>query len=491
MLFEIVSQLEKREALDVLVLPFWEKGGKEKADKAIEAVSVKEYTKQIKHITDTNDFSGKECEAVIIYPEEGKEKRLLLIGLGKEENVSIDVFRKAAATAIRLCHKKKLKKINFLVPTLKATTYLQGIVEGILLSNYKWSLRARSDESSLIEQVTLLGVKSTARAMIDETIEIAEGVYLARDLINGNADDVTPKYLAETAKGISKQFPDVKTTVWNKKEIEKEKMGLLYAVGKGSPNEPAFITMQYNGNPKSKDKSVLIGKGVTFDTGGLNLKPTGSMETMRDDMSGAAAVIGILAVVAALKLKVNVCGVIPTAENAIDGHSFKPGDVYTSYSGKTVEIGNTDAEGRLILADAISYAVKHLSPTRIIDFATLTGAMVIALGDHVSGVFTNDDKLNSALHKASAHTSELVWRLPLHAPYKELLKSDIADIKNIGGRAAGSITAALFLEEFVNGIPWAHIDIAGTAFSSKEEHYIPKNGVGFGVRLIVEFLKQI
>jgi leucyl aminopeptidase len=301
---------------------------------------------------------------------------------------------------------------------------------------------------------------------------------------------VTPAFLAQTAVVVSKKFPEIKTTIFDKKRIEKEKMGLLLAVARGSPNEPAFIIMSYMGDPRSKDHTVVIGKGVTFDTGGLNLKPTGSMETMRDDMSGAAATIGILASSASLKLKVNVTGVIAAAENAIDGLSYKPGDVYTSYAGKTVEIGNTDAEGRLTLADAISYSLKHLKPSRLIDFATLTGAMVVALGEGISGFFSNDDKLANQLTDAGLRTNELLWRLPLHAPYKDQLRSDIADLKNTGGRAAGAVTAALFLEAFVEKMPWAHIDIAGTAFGSKEQNYLPKNGIGVGVRLIIDFLKN-
>jgi leucyl aminopeptidase len=493
MLFSTVSHFEKRQAQDALIIPFWEKGGK-----AVPASMPKESLKLAKHALESKDFSGKEGEVILLYQEGSKERRCILVGLGKEEHVSAEVLRRSFAAAVRLCQKKKLKKINLLVPNVvelrkfSVEECVHAIADGVLLANYKWSLRSKPPEDGeLLEHVTLIGVLPKVMNVLEQATEIAEGVYLARDLINGNADDVTPSHLCEVAVGISKQFPDVKTTIFDKKELERMKMGLLLAVGRGSPNAPALVMMQYNGNPKSKDRTVVVGKGVTFDTGGLNLKPTGSMETMRDDMSGGAATIAIVAVAAALKLKVNVTGLIPTAENGIDGLSFKPGDVYTSYLGKTVEIGNTDAEGRLILADALAYAVKHLQPTRIIDFATLTGSMVIALGDGISGVFANNERLSDQLIRSSERTSELLWKMPLHKPYKEMLKSDIADLKNIGGRPAGSVTAALFLEEFVGNVPWAHIDIAGTAFSNKEEHYLPKNGVGFGVRLIIDFLKQL
>ncbi len=268
-------------------------------------------------------------------------------------------------------------------------------------------------------------------------------------------------------------------------------MGLLAAVSRGSAVEPAFIILSYKGFARSKDHTVLVGKGITYDTGGLNLKPTGSMETMRDDMSGGATALAAIGVAASLNLKVNVTAVVPSTENAIDSKSFKPGDVYKAHSGMSVEIGNTDAEGRLALADALSYSVQNLKPTRIIDFATLTGSMVIALGEGMSGLYCNDDKLCSALLHASDRTAEILWSMPLYDPYKEQLKSDIADIKNIGGRAAGSVTAALFLREFVDTAPWAHIDIAGTAFASKERGYWPKNGVGFGVRLMIDFLNTL
>jgi leucyl aminopeptidase len=263
----------------------------------------------------------------------------------------------------------------------------------------------------------------------------------------------------------------------------------LLAVARGSAVEPTFIILHYKGVARSKDHTVIIGKGVTFDTGGLNLKTSG-METMRDDMSGAATALCTVAVAAALNLPVNVTAVVAATENAIDARSYKPGDVYKGYSGMTVEIGNTDAEGRLTLADALAYTVKELKPTRMIDFATLTGSMVVALGEGMSGLFCNEETLANSLLDSSQRTSEILWRMPLFEPYKEQLKSDIADIKNVGGRAAGSITAALFLQEFVQNVSWAHIDIAGTAFG-KEKGYVPKNGVGFGVRLMVDFLENL
>jgi len=244
-------------------------------------------------------------------------------------------------------------------------------------------------------------------------------------------------------------------------------MGLLLAVNRGSSQDPAFIILRYQGDRKLKEHTVFLGKGITFDTGGLNIKQTGQMETMKCDMAGAAAVLGLFRAVAGLGMRVNITGVIASTENAIGPLSYKPGDVYTSHSGKTVEIVNTDAEGRLILADALSYATQHLHPTAMIDLATLTGSVVIALGEEVTGLFSNHRKLAKKLSDAGLVSGERLWELPTYPEYKEQLRSSIADLKNSGGRKAGWITAALFLQEFVGDVPWAHLDIAGTAYLSE------------------------
>lgn len=314
---------------------------------------------------------------------------------------------------------------------------------------------------------------------------------MVRDLVNGNADDITPQYLGAVARGLEKTCKHVKTTVLNKKQIEKEKMGLLLAVNRGSFREPAFIIVVYKGNPKSKEKTVLVGKGITFDTGGLDLKPPAGMFTMKSDMAGAAVVLGSIQAASSLGLKVNITGVIASTENSIGSHSYKPGDVYSGFAGKTVEIMDTDAEGRLILADALAYAVDRLKPSRIIDLATLTGAVEVALGDEVSGLMCNNDALADLLVHAGSITGEKVWRLPLYEDYREALKSDIADIKSTGGRGGGCIKAALFLQEFVNKTPWAHLDIAGTAFVNDARRYHPKYATGIGVRLLISFLENL
>ncbi|MCH9626151.1 MAG: putative cytosol aminopeptidase [Chlamydiales bacterium] len=497
MLFSSIDKLTKRQNAELIVLPFWQQATKSKkvAKPAAEFGTLQAL---LKPSLESGDFTGSSGEFLFVYLKGNKEKRVLLLGLGKQEDLSVEPLRQAFANVAKECQKKGISKINLVVPTVSeirnidASQCLTGIAEGILLTNYTWEkLATLQEETVLLKSICLVGIIPKMLSCVKECEHVAEGVYLARDLINGNADIVTPQYLAETAKSIADKFASVKATVLDQKKIEKEKMGLLLAVARGSSVEPTFIILSHKGFAESKDHTVLVGKGVTYDTGGLNLKPTGSMETMREDMSGAAAVLATVAVAAALNLKVNVTAVVAATENAIDSKSYKPGDVYIGHSGMTVEIGNTDAEGRLTLADALSYTTKHLKPTRMLDFATLTGSMVIALGEGMSGFYCNEDKLAEQLLESSANTSEILWRMPLHAPYKEQLKSDIADIKNIGGRAAGSITAALFLEKFVGDIPWAHVDIAGTAFASKEKGYLPKNGIGFGVRLTVDFLQEI
>lgn len=491
--FVSVANLASRKHADLLVLPFW-KGKKE----AVPAAEFGSIHSSIDALLATQDFTGKEGEVVILYTDNAKEKRIALVGLGDQEKISIEKLRRSAANLAKACRPRKIKEINLLLPKISFLGQqgtVRGIVEGLLLANYAFDKlkneSIKEQPTVLLSRASLIGVDKQGLALAKKSAGIAEGVYIARDLINGNADDVTPQHLSHVAQEFAKKLPNVKTTVFNKKQIEKEKMGLLLAVNRGSHNDPAFIIVEYKGNPKSKDRTVLVGKGVTYDTGGLNIKPTGSMETMKADMSGAAMVLGTIHAAATIGLKVNLTGVIVSTENSVGPASYKPGDVYTAYSGKTVEIGNTDAEGRLILADALAYAVKNLKPSRIIDFATLTGAMDIALGSEAIGLMSNQDALADSMVRAGYETYERVWRLPLFEEYKDQLKSDIADIKNIGGRSAGSITAAYFLHEFVGNTPWAHCDIASTAFLADAKRYHPKHATGIGVRLMIEFLENL
>jgi leucyl aminopeptidase len=490
------THFSKRKTTDALVLPFWNEEGKAKEAFKLSSKFEIDYSLPIKY----KDFTAEEGSCVSLYFDKGTEKRIVLLGLGEKSKFSLENVRLIFAEMAQYARKNAWHTLNVVVPECESgdfsqEEFLQALCEGIALPNYYFDLykdkTVKKNKKTLLSTVYLIGIKQWNREAKDTQI-IVDAVHFTRDLINGNADDVTPLYLASEAKRVFRSNSSVKVTIFDKKSITSMGMGLLLAVNRGSKIEPRLIVVEYEGNPKSNERTVLIGKGVTYDTGGLNLKPTGFMEEMKCDMSGAAAVLGTLKAIAELELPVNVIAVIPATENGIDAESFKPGDCYKSYSGKTVEIGNTDAEGRLILADALAYAVKKLKPTHIIDFATLTGAVVVALGEDVTGLMSNNDALAEELIEAGKKTYERVWRLPLVEEYKKQLNSKIADLKNIGEkREAGTITAALFLQEFVEGIPWAHLDIAGTAYprnGNKVYHNSAASGVG--VRLMVQFFKN-
>lgn len=494
MQFTSVNSLANRKQASLLVLPYWHVKKHAEA-----AVNIGKLQSEISTPIEIEDFAGKEGEVLFLYPNTKQpERRLVLLGLGDKDKVSVEKLRRAYACLAKACRSKKIKDANILVPQHTALTkegIVRGTVEGLLLANYAFEdLKADSIKENpavLLTKVNLVGVGPEAVAIAQKYAIIVDAVHITRDLVNGNADDVTPQYLCQFAQQLAQNLPRVKTTIFNRKRIEQEKMGLILAVSRGSIHDPALIIVEYKGAPKSKDLTVIVGKGVTYDTGGLNIKPQASMATMKGDMGGAATTLGVLHAVANLKLPINVTVVVPTVENAIGSRSFKPGDVYVSYLGKTIEITDTDAEGRLILADALAYAVKHLKPTRLVDFATLTGAVEVALGNETSGVMSNQDALADSLIRAGHETYERLWRLPMYEEYREQLKSDIADMKNSGGRIGGAITAALFLKEFVGDTPWAHCDIAGTAYLSEARRYHPKYGTGFGVRLMVEFLENL
>jgi len=477
------SHTDKRKKADAFILPFWQG-----AEKAVLATNEKFDTKALPPLA-LGDFKGKEGEIALVYHE---EQRAVLLGLGKKENASTEYFRRAFGTLGKYCIAKKLKSLNLALPvhtSLGEGDILRGMLEGLFHVNYHFD-KYKSEPGFLIEEVNLIGSNAAMLKYAQKLLHIFDGVNLAKTLSNTNADQVTPQFLDELAVEIGKKYSSVKTTVLTKKQIEKEGMNLLLAVNRGSARDPAFIVMRYSGDQSSKDHTVIVGKGITFDTGGLNIKPTGSMETMKCDMSGAAAGFGLVVAAANIGLKANFTLVVPSTENMIGSRSYIPGDVVKTAIGKTVEVDNTDAEGRLVLADGFMYANKYLAPTRMIDIATLTGGMVVALGEELTGMMGNDEPLLNALEKAGEATFERVWRMPSYPEYRDQLKSDIADIKNTGGRQGGTICAAVFLKEFVGNTPWAHLDIAGTAYLSKERRYLPKNATGVGVRLLIEFFES-
>ncbi|MDJ0652319.1 MAG: leucyl aminopeptidase [Simkaniaceae bacterium] len=488
----ICPSVSKRPQADLVVVPFFKT--KKGTDPAVHLPDLKG---AINPILKAGDFNAKEGASMLAYLSGSTEKRLLLLGLGEEESCTMETLRRSYGAAMKRCQGKKWVNVNFVLPKhvkqLDTQDITRAVSEGIALSSYVYD-RWKSKEGKrpfYVKKATLVGAKDAKIGK--KTLKILTGVNLARDLINGNALDITPETFVAESKKIAQKFSSVKASALNKKQLEKEKMGLLLAVGSGSRVDPALVILEYSGAPEKKDLTMVVGKGITFDTGGVNLKPTNFIEDMRVDMGGAAAAIGFIQAAASIKLKANIVVLVPTTENAMDALSYKPGDVYRAHSGKTVEIINTDAEGRLILADALSYGQKRFSPDRIIDMATLTGAIVMALGEVRAGLFSNHEKLAKICEKAGEVTGERVWRMPLDPEYKSLMQSDIADIRNLGKkRIAGSITAAIFLQEFIQKkTPWIHLDIAGTAFLDSPKDYHLSRASGLGVRLLIELLEHL
>ncbi len=426
------------------------------------------------------DFDGK---AGTIQTRYGHGDRYVLIGTGSGD-ISSDELRDAVATAIRSLCKNKVTEVSI---ELSESSSTASVVEGAILGDYSFD-KYLTEKSVHIESLELINADEN---LVERARVTAESACLSRDLINENADIITPEKLAEVATEIAKSSDKISLEILTEKEIKKLGLGMLWAVGQGSDTPPRLILMNYKGNASSDERTALVGKGVTFDAGGLNMKPSGFIETMRSDMSGAAATLGVMKTLAELEPEINVIGVVTSASNAVSDRAFFPGDVLTSYSGKTVEVLNTDAEGRLILGDAISYVKKNYEPTSIVNIATLTGAVIIALGDTMAGLFSNNEELKTKLYEAGERTGERLWELPIRKEHRKVLKSPIADLQNISSKArnASSITAAAFLESFVGETPWCHVDIAGTAWNKGEANGTrPKYGVGYGVRLLTSLL---
>lgn len=453
----------------------------------------------INNLLENKEFRGEEEETYII-PTLGKLKaeRLIMVGMGKEEDFNHDTIRKAAAYLVKAIKKIAIQEYVAMMPefvNLDEKTLARSFVEGTIMGFYDFKIykTEEKEKNRKIETVKLMWSDNSKIKKADEGKKVGEVianvVNYVRDLGNQPANVMTPSRLASEAQKLSEEYDDINVKIFSLDDSVKMGMNLFYAVAKGS-NEPAkFIILEYNMNREDLPLYAIIGKGITFDSGGLSLKPSEGMESMKYDMCGAAAVLGIMKAAAELKLPIRLVGVIPATENMPSGSATKPGDIMRSYTGITVEIVNTDAEGRLILADALGYVSKNYKPRAIVDLATLTGACVVALGHYASGLFTKDDSLAEKIIKAGEKSGDRVWRLPLWPEYYEQIKSDFADIKNVGGKPAGAITAAAFLSKFItNDISWAHLDIAGTAFVDKERAYIPKGATGAGVRVVIQFL---
>jgi leucyl aminopeptidase len=436
------------------------------------------------------DFGAKAGETALLYGQGGPAPRLLLVGLGERELLDLEKLRRAAATVARRARALKLHSAALSLPTLPDTTIWEiarAAAEGARLGLYRFDRHKSVADDQDLETFWLVadeGALDEATEGTELGVKVAEGTVLARDLANEPSNVATPEYLAERASTIADEY-GMELGVLDRAGIEEEGLTGLATVGRSASNEPRFIVLEHRGGGDSAPV-VLVGKAVTFDSGGISIKPSAGMEDMKFDMSGGAAVLGAMEAAGALNLPLNLVALVPATENLPGGGAFKPGDVLQMHSGKTVEIVTTDAEGRLILADALSYA-KRYEPSAVVDCATLTGACAVALGDHTSGLMGNDEDLIAELQTAGETTGERAWPLPLFGEYTEQIRGDTADIKNSGGRRGGALTAGAFLKEFVD-YPWAHLDVAGTAYGKKGNAYTTKGATGVPARLLVEFL---
>jgi leucyl aminopeptidase len=452
----------------------------------------------LRKLVQSKEFEGKANE-VLLYHTQGTvpAKRLALVGLGKQSEVTLETIRQALGSAAKRVRQAKVGSFSVALPTvtpdgMSSLEVAQAMVEGAILGSYQFTVY-RSDAVSgqdVAGMKILIPQKGQLRQVTEGVrrgIATAEATVFVRDLCNHPSNVLTPTRVASEAKAIAKA-EGITIKILEQKEMERLGMGALLGVARGSQEPPKFIILEYNGAKKKDERPVvLVGKTITFDTGGISLKPAENMEHMKADMTGGAEVLASIRAAARLKLPLRLISILPVAENMPGGRAMKPGDIVKTLSGKTVEVQNTDAEGRLILADGLAYARRY-KPAALIDIATLTGACVVALGQFAIGMFGTDQALKEQVRKAGQRAGERVWEMPLWEEYFEQLKSDVADMRNIGGRGGGMITAALFLSKFVGDCPWVHLDIASTDWSERERAYIPKGPTAIGTRLLMQYL---
>ncbi len=441
------------------------------------------------------DLTGKAGEVGVVYPRGAvPAKRVLVAGMGPRDDYDLEAVRQTAAAAILHAQALNAKKVATIVhgagiAGLPAAAAAQAVVEGSLLALYAYE----KNEDEGIQSLSIVEFDKKKVGKIEEGVTrgtaVVTGVTLACDLVNLPPNIATPKKMAKTATKIAEEH-NMTLLVGGRKWAAKHNMGAFLAVAQGAGFPPKFIVLEHNGHREDWPTIVLVGKGITFDTGGISLKPVQNMGAMKSDMGGAAAVLGTMKTVGMLNLPLRVIGITPCTENMPDANAYRPADVITASNGKTIEIISTDAEGRMVLADALVYAKKY-DPDAVIDLATLTGACVVALGSGMAaGLFSTTDDLGEKLLAAGINTHERLWRMPLWDDYTKAIESDVADMKNSGGRTGGLATSALFLKQFVDFDNWAHLDIAGMALTDKQQGYITRGGTGFGVRLLVDFLQN-
>lgn len=483
-----INTIKSHEA-DLVMLPVYSED-KELQDEKLTVI--------YKHFRESNKFKGNAGEicAATNVVESGVQD-IIFIGLGSKDELTTEIIRGSFGKAIKKAIELKAKKIALNMISnekLSLEDITKSMVEGIGFGEYKFDkYKTEANENSEIEVSICTdenGKSNSIDEYIDEALILVETTKFARDLVNEPANVLYPETLAEKVIGSGNKY-GFEVEVFDEKKINELGMESFLSVAKGSELPPRLIVMRYFGDESKKDDILgLVGKGVTYDSGGYSIKPTSSMDSMKSDMGGAASVIGAISAIAKKKLKINVVGVIAACENLISGKAYKPGDIIGSMAGKYIEVLNTDAEGRLTLIDAVHYIIEKEKVNKVIDLATLTGAALVALGVTTTAVVSNNDEFYKELENASLKADEKVWRLPNFDDYKKLIKSDIADLKNTGGRHAGTITAGLFIGEFVQNKPWLHLDIAGTAWTEKETSYCTKGGTGVGVRTLYYLAKN-
>lgn len=451
---------------------------------------------QISRLIELGEFTGKLLETVVLYPSDLPTTKVIIVGLGEAEKLTLETVRQAAGAAYKVAAKGKAKTIATIVHGagiggLCPKACAQATVEGALLAGYQYEAKgvknSEKPEQLLVvehcaEKLELVKC-GVARGQIT-----AEATNLARTLVNTPANHMTPTHMAQVAEKMAAES-NLKCEILEREDMERLGMGCLLGVAQGSVQPPKLITLYYEGNPGG-EILALVGKGLTFDSGGISIKSRDGMEHMKNDMAGGAAVLAAMGAIGKLQPKINVVGVVPCTENLPSGSALKPGDVLEAMTGQTIEIISTDAEGRLILADAVAYA-EHKGATRIVDVATLTGAIVVALGDVYAGLISSDDALAEAVLQASQQTGERFWRMPVHDDYRELYKSDVADMRNGGARGGGAITGGMIISEFIKKAAWAHLDIAAMASTEKTKGYSVKGGTGFATRTLIQVAENL
>lgn len=500
----------EREA-ELLVLPLPERDGERRSLPSRWSAVDEELGGRLSGALETGDFRGRRAESMLLYGDpDASVRRVLLVGLGPEPAVDADALRDAAAVAVAAAAAREVGALQLLAPPLRQprpAPAAQALAEGLVLGTYRFdryqSSRAPEAPTAATIRVEKGSDLRAVRSAVRTGVALAGSQNLARDLSNEPPNHLPPVALAKEAERVAKEV-GLRVRVLDVPELKRRKFGAMLAVAQGSTHPPRLVVLEHNaparrakgakggrGRRAGRRTVCLVGKGVTFDSGGLSLKPSASMVKMKHDMSGAAAVIGAMRAVALLKLPLHVVGVVGAVENLPSATAYRPDDILKSASGKTIEVTNTDAEGRLVLADALHYARTEFAPEAMVDLATLTGAAAIALGSWSAGLLANHDRLASLVVDAGEATGERYWRLPLWDVHREFMKSPVADVKQTGGREAGTITAAAFLSHFVGEVPWAHLDIAAVAETETPRPGQPRGATGFGVRSVVELLRAL